>query len=102
MGVLFKREDFINRIRKLGYEANEHGFKQCIEIELTRMKTYQLSNALGIDRMCLLRWIKKFGIVNPNKPGGNNNPGGFYGSKGSRRDLNKGIMYSKEEMYGTD
>ena len=96
MGSVIDREDVQAALKYMGYAPSEEGFKKCIKESLKMMPMSELARQLNISKEGLRDWMKRFGLKNPNKPGGNNNPEGCYGKKGTRRNIKDGYI-SKED-----
>jgi len=87
------REEVLEILKGMGYEPSRKGFKQCIKESLKIMSMSTLAKQLDISKVGLRDWMIRFKLKNPNKPGGNNNPGGCYGKTGMRRNMKDGCMW---------
>lgn len=90
------REEFKEMLQEMGYVPSERGFKGCIKDNIKTMTMSELARKLGISKMALRDWMMRFGIKNPNKPGGNNNPEGCYGKSKTRRNMKDGCIWRNQ------
>ena len=91
-----ERPEFLEKLEEMGYVPSKAGFKTCIKENLKSISMSELARRLNISKIGLRDWMNLFGLKNPNKPGGNNNPGGCYGKGDTRRNLKDGYINKKD------
>jgi len=97
MTTIFARKEFCEKLEEMGYSPDEKGFLKCIKEHIKEYTLNGLARELGITNLTISSRMKKYGIKNPNKAGGKNNPYGFYGKEGTRRDITKGRRWKDIE-----
>ena len=60
---IFKKSDFINRLKKLGYNPTLAGYKKCLKTEIRNHPMAELARILNISPQGVKGWMKEYGKI---------------------------------------